>query len=712
MTHEKKLIALAVAAALAPIHSGLAEDTERVLAPVTASVDREADVQARTELGTLTEYTPSSGAVIGREEIEEVEFVDALRELTTRVPGVSLIRNMRIPDGGKNYTDMRVDGMRVAYNQNFSLIDQANIANIERVEFVTGPGSALYSSYAIGGTMNVITRDPPKTLSGTLSQEVGAWSFDRTQFSIGNTTRNGVGLFLAGSSMETDGWRSGSSAEQHKKGLSGKLVTRPSTTSKLTFAYDHVDWDYRLPGSITEAQFNADWRSVTPGSYGRTLYTFDTGSVQFQQMVGSRGELRLAASMRNTRQEGQGNTGSGSASTGNPITYATNKISRSEEDNTVVQGWYKHEFDWAKSTFYVGFEQADMQLDSTTYNNLYSVAQAKQGMWAAGTLSSLGSVGTEQDMTPFVHYEFNATDRLRLHLGERFDQVKYITDDRTAANRDGEKTFRKSVFKSGLTYDLNRDHLVWANLSQGFVAPGLSNLMGSSSSPANYDLKPEESWTEEIGLRGTFRDSGLHYDVALFNTVNKNIIVSRDCTAEELAALPTCTSAKENAAKLTARGLESMFDWSATRWLDLGLTYTYSQVYYDDYVSGTTASGYTDLSGNDYQAAPRHNVNLRFGFKPAAGWKAELEYSHIAKYWIDKENTATYSRPDLVNLRVSYQRKDWRFWLHALNLFNVHYADRVSYTTINGVTGPAYGTVGNSGTYLPFTLRAGVSYRF
>lgn len=711
MNSNKKMIVTAIAATLVPALSAQAQQTDRVLAPVTASVDREVEVQARTELGTLTAYTPISGAVVSREEIEALQFVDSLRELTTRVPGVSLIRNMRIPDGGKNYTDMRVDGMRTSYSQTYSLVDQANISNIERVEFITGPGSALNSSYAIGGTMNVVTRDPPRTLSGSLSQEAGDWEFNRTQFSLGNTLGNGLGFFLAGSNMETDGWRRNSSAEQHKQGLSGKLVFRPTDRSRLSLGLDHVDWDFRLPGSLNQAQFDADWRGVVPKSYGRTLYTFDTGSLEFQQMVGERGELRLAASLRNTRQEGRGGTGSGAS--GGAITNSTNRISLNEEDNTVIQGWYRQEFDWLKSTLYVGVEKADMQQDGKTFANQYSLAQAQQGLWAMGAQTSAGSIGTEESLTPYLHYEVSPTARLRLHLGERFDHIRYITDDRTAANKDGEKTFSKAVFKSGLTYDLNPGHLLWANLSQGFVAPGLSNLMGGTTSPANYDLKPEESWTQEIGLRGTFKgERALHYDIALFNTINKNIIVSRDCTAAELLALPTCTSAKENAAKVTARGLESMFDLNVTHWLDVGATYSYSQVFYNDYVSGTTTSGFTDYSGNDYQAAPRHNLNLRLGFKPAPGWKAELELSHISDYWIHSSNNFTYSRPDLLNLRVSYDRKDWKFWLHVLNLTDRKYADRVAYGTLDGMTGPTYGTVGNSGTYQPLTLRAGVSYKF
>ena len=687
-------------------------------------------VQERTELGRLTEYSPMSGSVVDRDEIDKLQFVDSLRELTNRIPGISLIRNMRIPDGGKNYTDNRVDGLRVSYNQTFSLIDQQNITNIDRLEFITGPGSALNSSYAFAGTMNVITRDPPKDFSAKLSQEVGSYGLTRTQGTVGTTTENGVlGFFLAGSTMNDNGWRDNGVAGERKDGLSGKIVLKPTDSTKISLGLDRVYFDFHLAGFIPTSQFNADWRQSLPKGYGETVSNYFTPSLHVQQEIGEHDELDFAISRRSNHQSGYGSGGSGGAWQAICDTVATcqalngskaitNTILVTREDDTSMQLWYRKGFDLAKTNLYVGVEQMNMLLDTSTYNNRYSAVQALAGAWGLGTQASAGNIGREKDMTPFVEAEFSPVNRLRFSVGERFDHIEYSVDDRTSANRDGQMTFDKAVFKSGVTFDLTPNHLVWGNLSQGFVAPAIGALtgsgaktVGSSYTPANYNLLPEESWTQEIGLRGTFPAQHLHYDVGIYHTKDNNFIANRTCTAAEKTALGATAVAQcsinENVGALTADGLESVITWAANNWLDVGLTYTNAEAYYSDYVNKIV-----NYTGKSYQAMPRQRMNLRLDFHPAPGWNVELEGDHIAKYYLDVTNTSTYSRPDLFNLRASYTKKDWNFWAQILNLTNEKYADRVAITTIKGVSQVGYGTVGNSGTYMPLTLRAGIAYNW
>ncbi|MDH3391593.1 MAG: TonB-dependent receptor, partial [Desulfobulbaceae bacterium] len=65
-------------------------------------------------------------------------------------------------------------------------------------------------------------------------------------------------------------------------------------------------------------------------------------------------------------------------------------------------------------------------------------------------------------------------------------------------------------------------------------------------------------------------------------------------------------------------------------------------------------------------------------------------------------NEVSYSRPTLVNLRASYDWKDWSFWAHVMNLTDEKYATYVS------------GEVDDVGYYSgrPRTFFAGLSYRW
>ena len=137
--------------------------------------------QGRTPLGHLTAATPIAGTAVQRELLEDMRPADMQRELLPQIPGVSMVRNMRIPIGGKAYTNDLMDGyaMKSATLGNTGFLDEVNTADIETIEVTRGPGSVLYSSKAIGGTINVITRDPPLTPEAGVWGDVGSYGLQR-----------------------------------------------------------------------------------------------------------------------------------------------------------------------------------------------------------------------------------------------------------------------------------------------------------------------------------------------------------------------------------------------------------------------------------------------------------------------------------------------------------------------------------------------------
>ena len=110
--------------------------------------------------------TPSSVFVIGATELRDRQIVtvsDALRQ----VPGLSVARSGSIgaltsvfPRGGESdYTLVYIDGIQM--NSFGGAFDFAHLAtaNLDRVEIVRGPQSALYGSNAIGAVVRGVTRD-------------------------------------------------------------------------------------------------------------------------------------------------------------------------------------------------------------------------------------------------------------------------------------------------------------------------------------------------------------------------------------------------------------------------------------------------------------------------------------------------------------------------------------------------------------------------
>ena len=113
--------------------------------------------------------TVVSGADLAAQQLDTL--VDALRQ----VPGLGVAQSGTrgaltsvFPRGGESdYTLVLIDGIRVnAFGGGFDFAGLAE-ANVERVEIVRGPQSALFGADAIGGVVHVITRqDGPLRAAG------------------------------------------------------------------------------------------------------------------------------------------------------------------------------------------------------------------------------------------------------------------------------------------------------------------------------------------------------------------------------------------------------------------------------------------------------------------------------------------------------------------------------------------------------------------
>ena len=113
---------------------------------------------------------PVSLSVLPAEALSERNIVtldDALR----LVPGVQLADNQVSIRGSSGFTYntgsrvlLMLDGMPLLSPDRESLpLNALPMSQVERIEIVKGPGSALYGGNALGGVINVLTRDFPPT---------------------------------------------------------------------------------------------------------------------------------------------------------------------------------------------------------------------------------------------------------------------------------------------------------------------------------------------------------------------------------------------------------------------------------------------------------------------------------------------------------------------------------------------------------------------
>lgn len=145
-----------------------------------------------TRTPKLLKDAPVITRVITTEEIKKINAVTVKDLLETELPGLEFTREM---DGqtaismqgmsGK-YILFLIDGERMA-GETLNNVDynRLNTENIERIEIVKGSASALYGSNAIGGVVNIITKDVSKPWSASVNANYGSNNEQRYGTTIG-----------------------------------------------------------------------------------------------------------------------------------------------------------------------------------------------------------------------------------------------------------------------------------------------------------------------------------------------------------------------------------------------------------------------------------------------------------------------------------------------------------------------------------------------
>ncbi|MGL6291143.1 MAG: TonB-dependent receptor domain-containing protein, partial [Silanimonas sp.] len=129
----------------------------------------------------------ASTTVLDRAAIEQSQAPDLI-DLLARQAGVDVSRTggpgsvstLFLRGGNSNHVLVLVDGVRVnSVQQGLYDFGSLPLDRIERVEIVRGPRAALWGSDAIGGVIQVFTRDP-----GQRGAQLRAGRFDRTEAAV------------------------------------------------------------------------------------------------------------------------------------------------------------------------------------------------------------------------------------------------------------------------------------------------------------------------------------------------------------------------------------------------------------------------------------------------------------------------------------------------------------------------------------------------
>ncbi|AMR68438.1 TonB-dependent receptor domain-containing protein [Aquipseudomonas alcaligenes] len=474
LSHTLPLSALSLALLPAGLALAAGQDAALKLPETLISANR--DVQQRDASSTAS-------TVFTRADIERLQPA-SVSDLLRRVPGVQVTDNgagslasLYIRGTKSAQSLLLVDGMRIASaSSGDSNLQFLNVDQIERVEVLRGPRSAVYGADAIGGVVQIFTRR---------SAGEGLQPFVRMGYGSNASWRRSAGISggdaqtrfsLAGSLDETDGIdRTGPSydADQDHDGYRNKafsLSLSHSFSDSLEAGVNVLDQRGRTEFDNPFGRFDmTTFESVGQEPYSD--FTLSSVSSYLDAQVNDLWSSRLEVGHSENREE------------------SLDKLS----DERGVFNTYRDSVNWLNTlalsdshSLLLGGEWYEDQLNSNT-------AFAEQQRW---------------NQAAFVQHRYES-EHFSTELGVRHDKNEQFGSENT--------------WSGALTLPLNAANDLVLSYSEGFRAPTFNDLYYPDYS--NPDLKPEHSKSYELQWRSQLAER-TRLEASLYRTDIEDAIAS------------------------------------------------------------------------------------------------------------------------------------------------------------------------------------------
>ncbi len=601
------------------------------LGPITVTASR---IERR-----LSEV-PSSISIISKKDIQSSN-AKSIPDLLKGVEGIDMYDSSGVGTSGRinmrgfwggmsTHQLLLIDG--IPQNRAEDKLEDWNtipLNNVERIEVLRGPASALYGDNAMSGVINIITKKPSATSSTSVAASYGSYNTQNYGFSASSTFKK-IGYYLGVSRKWTDGFRRHCDYEDIH--VNGKLDFSVFEKDRIILSLGHHENEIgAYPWALTEAQIAQDRRQARPGSENdKSKAQKNDVAVTYNKDVG--GISNFDGTLYYRYEDGE--------------SFYTGRITPTREqlENEDTYGLLLR---YNINPRILGLEQsltigADLERNNFDYNEYNAPFQVR------GSLRSDYFVQRDK-VGPYLQEELNLCDPLKFIAGLRYDSVKFDFDDRKTAANSKKSKMSKFTPKYALVYTYKGDSSIYTNYSKAFRTPTIGQMFTYST--ANPDLNPEETVNYEMGIRHRF-DEYARAHVSLYWIELDNEIWYDNASEKHL-----------NYGKTSHKGVESSFDFKINEGLIGYVHYTY-----------TRAKNENGAYAGEYLAnIPIHKWGLGLQAQTKSGLKANLNINKIGSMYIDSENNNKLSGYTTIDTKVSYEYKGWSTFLGVDNLFNETY---------------------------------------
>lgn len=421
--------------------------------------------------------------IIGNAEIEKGNYSKISDILTANnvSMGTSSFASYPIINGDDRVLVM-VDGRKMNYSHyngtsvNGMNIDNIGVKNIERIEIVRGPNSSLYGSAAVGGVINIITKQA-KENNTKLTTEFGSWNSERYALTTEGVDKDISYMFTYD--------------KQKRDNFSYK---NPRTGNNKEFNSSDIDKEYinlridKQLGNDNELSLAVERMKENSG-FGMMLSDVNTGTVANLDGRRNLSDSNVALTYSWNKSQGgadsfriyQNNSEGKTLYFGNPYNYDLKANGAEWQQSWVVNDKY---------TLVGGAELRKEEVNELT-----------------GGANLKGDVTTS---AVFVENRWKLKDDYSLTLGNRYDHHSTFGSDVTS--------------HVSLNKALSSDTNAYISWGQAVKNPNILNLYAQTGTwLPNPDLKPETSETVTLGV-DTKLDKKTSLQASIYQSKLKNAI--------------------------------------------------------------------------------------------------------------------------------------------------------------------------------------------
>ena len=624
------------------------------------------DEQSENVLVTATRLDNESDKALGHVTVISASDIEnstarTIPELLAREAGI-LSRTLYGNNGTRATVDIRgfgatstqntlilLDGRRLN-DVDLSAVDYGAIPvrSIERIEIMRNSGSVLYGDGAAGGTINIITRQPP-TSGSSAFVEAGGGNLDSRQLNARVTHNTGpLALSLGAYRTSSDGYRDNNHLDQRNL-LSDIRYTRADGEAYLRFYWD--DQDLELPGArrVNPATGVDQLRDDRKGTSTPNDYADQRGyntSAGFTHLWENGTEAVIDGGYRVKNQKaffGDYEFGGAFAN------YLDSELKTWSFTPRLIT---PHELFSVQAKTTTGIDYYDSRYDSDRSLNpdtrnqpihRIDIAQKSGGPYLDSTLSLPGEIS--------------------MNLGGRLQWVRIEASDRVDTSAPGgsfaseapnfDKTQRVEMFEAGLEKQLTPQTAVYIKTTRSARVATVDELF--QVDPTTFlqifsDLDPQTGNGVDIGTRYaqdqvTWQANAyyqrlkneIHYDPATFSNINLD---------------PT-----------QRYGVELSGSLALNARLDLQASYTWMRSKFRD----------GPYQGNEVPLVPHNTASASATLKWSPATRITTSVSYVGNKYFDNDQANDFGKKipsyTIVDLLASHLYRGYRFAAKIGNLF-------------------------------------------